>query len=733
MEDNQILSFVKDMPDNYIIEKNSYSNFDNALNEKAIIQDGKFVRANNAFLKHYDVSKKELYSTPLKDFLLDVSSNSTGLHLTFPEIVGKILNGKYEEIDFNFSIHNHRHSLNWTAKKIIFRNKSAVHIESFIVQDEFQYGSQIYDLKENLNFQENLLNIGMGHYDVKKKKFFWTDGVYEVLERKPVESDSRKNILLDSMLEDDFAKAKSFFHEFSYENPKHNCLFKIITPKGKTKYVRVFLEAFYNEGHLKRIEYFLKDSSARKAIEDDFALFNESLNLIQSASKIGLYTITQNGFFWSKGVYDIIERKERIDDSTYHILGELCVDEDKPLINDLVRSFSPENSQINFEVRIITENNNFKYLSGVSKAIFNEEGELVSRTGLIQDITEKKDMEDKNFQLSEILRVISPKTKLTFIVTDPEDKYFYDSEFYNVFEFNESDNFSKEMLYENIVDSESFVNKFSKFQEDEEAEFSEVFEYNTPSGTVKTIYSFLEHYKINEKDYLIGFCQDISENVEKEEKLKDIINEKTVLMKEVHHRVKNNLQILNSFLNLEQKFNKNDPERIIHGIKSYIESLALIHEKAYGSDNVGFVNVNTFLEDINSKLCSLFSQINVEFTSSIQEEIFILIDVLTPLSLIVNELTMNSIKHAFPDEQKTKKIYNSLSINEDGICEFIFEDNGVGLPEDFDMGSMRSLGCTIISALTNQLDGTLTVMNTGNGAKFKFEFPVNGKYRIGRN
>jgi two-component sensor histidine kinase len=330
------------------------------------------------------------------------------------------------------------------------------------------------------------------------------------------------------------------------------------------------------------------------------------------------------------------------------------------------------------------------------------------------------------------LKIISPKTKISLVFSDPEDRYVYDNEFYNVFEFKEPDKFTKQMFLENVVDPESFINELSKFQDGENEKFSEVFEYIIPdSEKVKTIYSYLEHYPHKEKDYLIGFCQDISESVKREEDLKKIINEKTVLMKEFHHRVKNNLQILSSFLNLEEKFNKNEPEKIIQDIKSYIESLALIHEKAYSSENVGYVNVKGFLEDINSKLCSLFSKANVEFDILINEDIFILIDILTPLSLIVNELTINSIKHAFISDNDVKKICNSLHINENGICEFIFKDNGIGLPEDFDTNTLGSLGWTIITALSSQLDGTFSVIDTKKGAGFKFNFPIEGKYMMG--
>lgn len=95
---------------------------------------------------------------------------------------------------------------------------------------------------------------------------------------------------------------------------------------------------------------------------------------------------------------------------------------------------------------------------------------------------------------------------------------------------------------------------------------------------------------------------------------------KTILIKEVHHRVKNNLQILNSFLNLE-RFHKHNPEEIIRATKTRIGSLALIHEKTYNSENLEYINVKDFIKDIDSKLFYVFGSKDIEFVISIDSDI----------------------------------------------------------------------------------------------------------------
>lgn len=590
--------------------------------------------------------------------------------------------------------------------------------------DNLVLGKQIFNLKDNIYYTKSFIKSGTGFYDAIENKFKWTDGFYDIIEQVPKNEDKQRNILLDLLYKEDFETIHNKFTGISHENPKNDLFFRIRTCKGNVKYLHICIEGIYKNDSLNKVSYFLMDHTERKLIEDDLNIFNNSLNIIQSASKIGILTITPKGYFWSQGIYDIIERKRRENDSNHDILMELIADDDKPLIEERINLYSPENCQINFEARIVTEKNNTKYLNCIVRAVFDENEKIISKIAFIQDITDKKTIEDENIQLNEILRLISPKSKLSLIIKNPEGKYAYDDEFYEIFEFKKSDNFNKTMLFENIADCGKFVNKLSEFENDQEKEFSEVFEYIVPnSENRKTISLYLKHYVINKKNYLIGYCQDISDSVKREQDLKKVIDEKTILFKEVHHRVKNNLQILSSFLNLEEKFHKNDPNKIIQDVKSYLESLSLIHKKAYSSNNPGYIGVKGFLEDINSNLSTLFTNKDVEFVTSVQDDVFISIDILTPISLIINELTLNSIKHAFPNDKKDKMIYNSLHIDDEGFCEFIYKDNGIGLPEDKNIDEMQNLGWTIIKVLSNQLDGTYSLIKT-KGMEFKLKFPL---------
>ncbi|MCQ2964037.1 MAG: sensor histidine kinase [archaeon] len=212
-------------------------------------------------------------------------------------------------------------------------------------------------------------------------------------------------------------------------------------------------------------------------------------------------------------------------------------------------------------------------------------------------------------------------------------------------------------------------------------------------------------------------------------KLETAHEDKNILLKEVHHRVKNNLQILNSFLSLEERFHRNETNKIIMNTKNRLKSLSLMHENAYAGDKVNYIKMEDYLGEVDMKLFDTYNHVSnkIKFVVDSTNETSLPLDLVTPLTLIINELTMNSIRYAFPENQENKEIKKSLKI-ENKICEFTYKDNGQGLPECFDPKSAISLGWTIVKALTDQLDGEFETFND-NGMCFKLTFPVKVHYK----
>ena len=209
------------------------------------------------------------------------------------------------------------------------------------------------------------------------------------------------------------------------------------------------------------------------------------------------------------------------------------------------------------------------------------------------------------------------------------------------------------------------------------------------------------------------------------EMLKTSLEEKELLLKEVHHRVKNNLQVISSILSLQSQYIK-EPQILstLEDTQNRIASMALIHEKLYESTNLRQIHFADYLKSLSQNLFSSYN-INPHLIKLKLEVVNITLDLDTaiPCGLLINELISNALKHAFPEEQEGQiSITFSVMVKEQLCIEV--RDNGIGLPADFDLEQTSSLGLRLIRALTRQIRGLLEIeSNPGLGTVFKVTFP----------
>lgn len=207
-----------------------------------------------------------------------------------------------------------------------------------------------------------------------------------------------------------------------------------------------------------------------------------------------------------------------------------------------------------------------------------------------------------------------------------------------------------------------------------------------------------------------------------EEKIKASLKEKEVLLKEIHHRVKNNLQIINSLLNLQSREIKDERSLdIFEKCKNRIDSIALVHEKLYQSEDLANVNFGEYVKTLTARLFDAYSSRLPDVSLAIDAaDLYLQVNRAIPCALIINELVMNSIKHGFP-AGRAGEIAVNLNISNSGKVLLIVADNGVGLPGDFNIDKPATLGMQIINALVGQLHGSLSV-DKSKGTKFTIEF-----------
>ena len=223
----------------------------------------------------------------------------------------------------------------------------------------------------------------------------------------------------------------------------------------------------------------------------------------------------------------------------------------------------------------------------------------------------------------------------------------------------------------------------------------------------------------------MGFRVDITNIKQSENLAKEALREKEILLKEIHHRVKNNLQVISSLLSLHaDKTNNSIVLESFAEADSRVRSMALVHEILYQTDSLNKIELQIYLEKLTEHLLTVFishvGQVNIIVDAN---DVNIGINEAVSCGLIVTELLTNAIKYAYPDDMGGDVKISSVYNNQQGI-KMIVADNGCGLPPDFDPKQAGSLGLRLVTELIEeQLEGTWS-LNTEDGVCWVIDWPI---------
>jgi len=229
-------------------------------------------------------------------------------------------------------------------------------------------------------------------------------------------------------------------------------------------------------------------------------------------------------------------------------------------------------------------------------------------------------------------------------------------------------------------------------------------------------------FSLSNNSIIVSFI-DITEKIKHNEQIKTSLREKETLLKEIHHRVKNNMQIIIGLLNLQQrKIEDVESRNIFIESQNRIRAMAQVHEELYRSKDLSNINAKNLITNIVGNLFKThyYFNRNVNY-KNLTEDIYINIDYAIPCGLIINEIVSNSLKYAFVNMNEGEIIVE-LKKRENKYV-LLISDNGIGLPEDFDYKTITSLGMRLIYNLSEQINGKID-MKTNNGLKYSIEFVV---------
>ncbi len=218
--------------------------------------------------------------------------------------------------------------------------------------------------------------------------------------------------------------------------------------------------------------------------------------------------------------------------------------------------------------------------------------------------------------------------------------------------------------------------------------------------------------------------RDVTDKWQHEQLLEASLKEKELLLKEIHHRVKNNLQIVTSLLRMQSR-KVTDPNLLqyFRESQSRVQAMALIHEYLYQSRDLSNIDLQVYLRNVVSSLLRSYGVRPEEIVSEVEApDINVHLDLASPCGLIVTELVTNSMKYAFPNKRLGKVTVRCHAFSP-GMLRLVVGDNGVGLPESFNWASQQTLGLQLVKSLARQLNAEVTIVSSyGKGTQFTMEF-----------
>jgi PAS domain S-box-containing protein len=374
---------------------------------------------------------------------------------------------------------------------------------------------------------------------------------------------------------------------------------------------------------------------------------------------------------------------------------------------------------LNHEYRIINKRDEILWINAYFYPGFDANGKLTAVYQIFVDVTKKKE----NIKHLQLLGNAIESTAEMICITDLSNRFIYiNKAFKEKYGYSESELLGREVevigSLKNLPEIHQIVLNDTK-KGSWEGEL-----INTNKNGIE-FPILLSTSQIKDKAGsvigYIGIARDITELKNKYDTLKHSLKDKETLLKEVYHRVKNNMQVISSLLNMEsQSVKEPAASELLKETQNRVRIMQLIHEKLYKSQDLSKIDFSHYIRDLSDQLRRAYP-VSKKVTLKIKSVgIYLGVDKAIPCGLIINELVSNAYKYAFKDSQKGE-INIELTSRKPGKYLLIVKDNGAGIPADINIHETESLGMMLVTTLTEQLEGTLK-LDRSHGTKFIIRF-----------
>ncbi|OPY24788.1 MAG: putative diguanylate cyclase [Methanobacterium sp. PtaU1.Bin242] len=686
--------------------------------------DGRYLSINQAFSDLIGYTEKELKGTHYSE-------------ITHPDDVVKseyavnsLLTGKEEKINYEKRyVHKDGHPVCADVRVVLSRDDKNEPL-FFIthVQDITDLKKTEEALKKSKHFlaeAQKIGKIGSFRYDFQKNTETWSDELYRILGIDPPRQMTFDKLFDYIVPEDHHLLLKSRELLFSDHEPVDLEL-RIITEDGTSKFISVKVELFLDDGiNPSEIIGTVQDITGRKKIEMALDESRKHFEDVFRNAPVGIFQSSVEGKFFevNQTLSDMLGYESP--DELISIVNQtnankkLYVDKgNRPLFISEMLRYGGWHS---YENRFYRKDGSIMLAELSFRAVNNPDGSVKFLEGFVTDITQRKNAENMLHEsVKEWERTFDAVPDLIAII----DNNYQISRVNQVMAHRfglQSDEYVGLNCYEVMhgLNEPHPQCPYRHLQEDGLEHTAELHEDHL-DGDFTVSVSPLHDYD-GEILGCVHVVHDITPRKMRETQIKNSLEEKEMLLKEIHHRVKNNLQIISSLLELQEDYVQEDPTavNVLNESQNRVLSMALIHETLYQSKDLSRINFSDYLQTLVFNLIDSYGAQKTITPLIKVDRVLLNIETSVPLGLITSELVSNSLKYAFPNDEGDLSI--SLKSHDDEL-ELIISDNGIGFPDDVDFRNVKSsLGLQLVNSLIHQIDGTID-LDKSKGSKFIIKF-----------
>ncbi len=633
---------------------------------------------------------------------------------------------KGNEIIGIFSFEHSDSVRNWTRSEEVFaRSISDFIILAYESEELKQAKEKLKINEERWKFAIQGSNDGLWDWNVETSEVYRSPRWYEMLGFNSTEINNNLEEWLNRIHSDDIEQVNIELQEhFSNNNKSYTTEHRILCKDGTYKWVldRGKIIERNNEGKPLRIVGTTTDITKRKRAEEELLQSEGKLQAIFKGSNDAILLLTEKGFFdcnpKALEMFGLKDMQELINVHPSEVSPKFQRDGQSSITKaDEMIQIALKNGVNRFEW-MHKRKNGVVFPAEVLLSAFEYGGEIVIQS-TVQDITERKKAEETIKQNEEKYRSLIENSPEIILIVNKDEKVEF-SNFANT--RYGADEIIGHDLYEFVFEQhhEMIREAHRKVFDGEKSQSYETEGKNANGDKIWYLTHVGPKYFNNEVVGLVLFIKNITDRRIDEEKIKQSLHEKEVLLKEVHHRVKNNLQIISSILNL-QSTSVSDKQTLdlLKNSQDRIRSMSLIHELLYQTKDFSTINFLEYIRSISTNLFQSYNQNkNIDLVLELQP-VALDLDLAIPCGLIINELITNSLKYAF-EITGSGEVKIVLIQLEDEVLLTI-EDNGKGFPTTIDFRDTESLGMQLVVSLVDQIDGEIKLESV-SGTKYELRF-----------